>query len=84
VPGQDLLLPPSLQDWLPEDHVAYFVSDLIDQSDLSAITTMHEDEERPYPPYHPGITGGGVARGRTSASDAWLPPRREASNCRFG
>lgn len=53
IPEQDLLLPPSLRDWLPEDHLAFFVSDLIDQLDLSAITNMYEDEERGYPPYHP-------------------------------
>jgi len=53
VPEQDLLLPPSLREWLPEDHLAYFVSDLIDQLDLSAITAVYEDEERGYPPYHP-------------------------------
>jgi transposase len=53
IPEQDLLLPPSLREWLPEDHLAFFVSDLIDQLDLSAITTGHEDEERGYPPYHP-------------------------------
>jgi transposase len=52
-PEQDLLLPPSLRDWLPEDHLAFFVSDLIDQLDLSAILTVYEDEERGYPPYHP-------------------------------
>jgi transposase len=53
VPEQDLLLPPSLRDWLPEDHLAFFVSDLIDQLDLSAITAVYEDEDRGYPPYHP-------------------------------
>jgi len=53
MPEQDLLLPPSLRDWLPEDHLAHFVSDLIDQLDLSAITSIYEDEERGYPPYHP-------------------------------
>lgn len=53
VPEQDLLLPPSLREWLPEDHLAYFVSDLVDHLDLSAITTVYEDEERGYPPYHP-------------------------------
>jgi transposase len=53
VPEQDLLLPPSLRDWLPENHLAYFVSDLIDQLDLSAITAGYEDDERGYPPYHP-------------------------------
>jgi transposase len=53
VPEQDLLLPPSLQEWLPEDHLAYFVSDVVDQLDLSAITAVYEDDERGYPPYHP-------------------------------
>ena len=53
LPEQDFLLPPSPRDWLPEDHLAYFVSDLIDQLDLSAITSVYEDEERGYPPYVP-------------------------------
>lgn len=53
MPEQDLLLPPSLRDWLPEEHLAYFVSDLIDQLDLSAITKVYEAEDRGYPPYHP-------------------------------
>jgi transposase len=53
VPEQDLLLPPSLREWLPEDHVAFFVSDLVDQLDLSAILAVYEDEDRGYPPYHP-------------------------------
>ena len=53
VPEQDLLLPPSLRDWLPEDHLAFFVSDLVDHLDLSAITAIYEGEERGYPPYHP-------------------------------
>ena len=53
LPEQDLLLPPSLRDWLPEDHLAYFVSDVVDQLDLSAIESVYEDEERGQPPYHP-------------------------------
>ena len=53
LPEQDLLLPPSLRDWLPENHLAYFVSDLIDQVDLSGIEAYYEQEERGYPPYHP-------------------------------
>jgi transposase len=53
LPEQDFLLPPSPREWLPEDHLVYFVSDLIDQLDLSVITTVYEDEERGYPPYHP-------------------------------
>src|SRR5664280_2113213 len=49
LPEQDLLLPPSLRDWLPEGHLAYFVSDLIDELNLSAIDSYYEQEERGYP-----------------------------------
>ncbi len=52
-PEQDYLLPPSLREWLPENHLAYFISDMIDQLDLSAIESYYEREERGYPPYHP-------------------------------
>ena len=31
-PDQQLLLPAALQEWLPPDHLAYFVSDVVDQS----------------------------------------------------
>ena len=30
-PDQQLLLPAALQEWLPDDHLAYFVSDVVDQ-----------------------------------------------------
>jgi transposase len=53
LPDQDLLLPPSLRDWLPEDHLVYFVSDVVDQLDLSAIHTWYEREQRGQPPYDP-------------------------------
>jgi transposase len=53
LPEQDLLLPPSLRDWLPEDHLAYFVSDVVDQLDLSAIESVYQQEDRGQPPYHP-------------------------------
>lgn len=37
-PHQVLLLPPSLDDWLPEDHLARFVADLVDEVlDLSPV-----------------------------------------------
>ena len=52
-PDQQLLLPAALQEWLPEDHLAYFISDVVDQLDLSAITTRYQGEERGGPPYHP-------------------------------
>ncbi|MFZ0964849.1 MAG: IS5/IS1182 family transposase, partial [Terriglobia bacterium] len=34
---QAYLLPPSLQDWLPEGHLARFVADLVETLDLSAM-----------------------------------------------
>lgn len=55
LPEQDLLMPPSLRDWLPEGHLAYFVSDLIDAMDLGEIEAYYEREDRGYPPYHPGM-----------------------------
>jgi transposase len=53
LPEQNLLLPASLREWLPDDHLSYFVSDVVDQLDLSAIESVYEGEERGQPPYHP-------------------------------
>jgi len=53
LPEQDLLLPPSLRDWLPENHLTHFVSDVVDQLDLRAIESVYEMDERGQPPYHP-------------------------------
>jgi transposase len=52
-PDEDLLLPPSLREWLPENHVAYFVSDLVDSLDLSAMDAVYGNEKRGQPPYDP-------------------------------
>jgi transposase len=52
-PDQMLLLPPSLQDWLPENHLVYFVSDVVDNLDLDEIESFYEKEDRGQPPYHP-------------------------------
>ena len=52
-PEQQLLLPAALQEWLLPDHLAYFISDVVDQLDLSAITGRYQGEERAGPPYHP-------------------------------
>ncbi|HTD43605.1 MAG TPA: hypothetical protein VK687_05465 [Bryobacteraceae bacterium] len=34
---QPFLLPPSLQDWPPENHLARFVADVVRQRDLNEI-----------------------------------------------
>jgi hypothetical protein len=46
LPEQSLLLPPSLREWLPDGHLAYFVSDVVDQLDLSAIESVYEEDDR--------------------------------------
>jgi transposase len=53
--GQVLLMAPSIQDWVPDGHLARFVSDLVDEAlDLSAIYGAYE-EERGFPPYDPRL-----------------------------
>ena len=52
-PDQIFLMPTSMRDWLPADHLAYFISDVVEQLDLSAIMARYRGEERGYPPYHP-------------------------------
>jgi len=48
-------LPPTLRAWLKEDHLAYFVSDVVDQMDLSAMHAVYEKEKRGQPPYDPRL-----------------------------
>jgi transposase len=55
LPEQELLLPPSLREWLPENHLVYFVSDVVDQLDLSAMHAVYEKEKRGQPPYDPRL-----------------------------
>jgi transposase len=52
-PDQMFLMPASMRDWLPTDHLVYFISDIVDQLELTAITKCYQYEERGYPPYHP-------------------------------
>lgn len=53
-PDQSFLMPVSMREWLPGGHLAYFISDLVDHLDLSAIMNRYE-EEKGYPPYHPAM-----------------------------
>lgn len=57
-PDQLFLLPPSLNDWLPSDHLVFFVRDVLDAIDLSPITKVYEQDDRGYPPYHPKMMTG--------------------------
>jgi len=52
-PNQQYLLPPSVQDWLPENNLVYFLLDTVNELDISAITQKYEQENRGFPPFHP-------------------------------
>ena len=51
---QRLLLPPDLREWLPEDDLAWFLSDTVDHLDLTDFVRAYEEGDgRGQPPYHP-------------------------------
>src|SRR5437879_5850352 len=51
---QSLMMPPSLHDWLPEDHLARFVADLVPSLDLSEFYASYEEKDgRGQAAYHP-------------------------------
>ena len=54
-PSQMLLLPPDLGEWLPEGHLAYHVSDLVDALDLGAFYAPYAGDGRRNSPYEPGM-----------------------------
>jgi hypothetical protein len=41
---QELLLPPSLREWLPERHLAWFVIEAVEALDLSAFYAANRDD----------------------------------------
>ena len=52
-PNQQYLLPPSVQDWLPENDLVYFILDTVNELDISAIIQKYEQEKRGFPPFPP-------------------------------
>ena len=54
-PQQVMLLPASLQDWLPEGHLAYFISDTVDALDLSACYARYAGGGARNQPFHPAM-----------------------------
>lgn len=63
-PDQLLPVPPSLRDWLPEGRLAYFVSDIADELDLSEIRQAYEGDGQAHVAHQPGMmTKVDMARG---------------------
>src|SRR5882672_10555572 len=54
-PQQMLLLPESLQEWLPEGHLAHFISDAIDGLDLDAFHARYDKDGPRNQPFHPAM-----------------------------
>jgi transposase len=54
-PEQTSLFPPSPRDWLPEDHLVYFLLDTVAEIDLGPIFAHYERETRGHPPFHPRL-----------------------------
>ena len=56
-PDQSLLFPPSLDDWLPEDHLARFVAETVDQLDLKPLLKKFRKRKdgRGQLAYHPAM-----------------------------
>lgn len=50
--GQMLLLPEAIQDWLPEGHLAYFISDTLD---LGAVHARYDKDGPRNHPSHPAM-----------------------------
>jgi transposase len=55
---QRMLLPPDLQDWLPEGHLARFVADVLGELDLTAIFAGYSGDGRGKAAYHPQMMSG--------------------------
>jgi transposase len=52
--NQQLLLPPDLRQWLPADHLALYISDVVESLNLAGILNSYEEGDgRGRPPYHP-------------------------------
>jgi len=52
---QRMIFPPTVQDFVPSNHLAHFVRNLVlEQLDLKKIMNQY-NQGRGYPPYHPGM-----------------------------
>jgi transposase len=52
---QELLLPPSLRDWLPKNHLAWFVLDAVEEMDLDAFYGAYRRDGHGRAAYEPGM-----------------------------
>lgn len=90
-------MPPALDGWLPQSHVARFVDEFVDGMDLSEITRSCEEETRGTPPFHPtmmvkvlqysyrcGVCSSGQIARRCSEDVATRCPAAKKNMCGLG
>ena len=54
-PDEPLELAPDIRKWLPQDHLALFISDVVDTLDLGEITEEYLHLQGGHPAYHPAM-----------------------------
>ncbi len=54
-PHQMFLLPPALQEWLPDGHLAHFIGDTVDTLDLGAFHARYAKGGPRNQPFHPAM-----------------------------
>ena len=64
---QELLLPPSLREWLPKEHVAWFVLDAVAEMDLAAFFASYRDDGWGRAAHDPAM----MVASRTGSHRAW-------------
>jgi len=57
-PNQLFLLPPDMKDWLPDDHLVYFVMDVVEELNLSAIYQCYDSSKGGQPAFDPKMMVG--------------------------
>ena len=54
-PDKPLELAPDIKKWLPPDHLALFISDVVDTLDVREITEEYLHLQGGHPAYHPAM-----------------------------
>ena len=54
-PRQMLLMPEAIQEWLPEGHLAHFISDTVDALELRAFHARYDKDGPRNQPFHPAM-----------------------------
>ena len=54
-PDQYFLMPPSMREWLPQDHLVYFIGEVVDRLNLEKFYARYVGDGRRNSPYHPAM-----------------------------